>query len=156
VYINRKLNFFPEAMLSSSLSQVMFLVQSICVCFPFYPQGNDVLETHGLVPPTLTIVPNMLLQSRQQLMKALQKAEAEVTQSVPSDNTLYDCGSISGRSGFDPRQVQRICPLASVSRPALGLTQPLVQWVLEVLSPELKRGRVVTLTTHPIYCRGQE
>jgi methylaspartate ammonia-lyase len=32
-------------------------------------------------------------------------------------------------------------PLASVSRPALGLTQPPVQWVPGVLSPELKRGR---------------
>jgi hypothetical protein len=36
-----------------------------------------------------------------------------------------------------------------VSRPALGSTQPPVQWVPGVLSPELKRGRGVTLTTHP-------
>jgi alkanesulfonate monooxygenase SsuD/methylene tetrahydromethanopterin reductase-like flavin-dependent oxidoreductase (luciferase family) len=55
----------------------------------------------------------------------------------------------TGRSGFDPRQGQRIFPLASVSRPALGPTQPPVHWVLGVLSPELKRGRGVTLTTHP-------
>jgi hypothetical protein len=40
-------------------------------------------------------------------------------------------------------------PLASVSRPALGPTQPPVQWVAGVLSPGLKRGRGVTLTTHP-------
>jgi hypothetical protein len=39
------------------------------------------------------------------------------------------------RSGFDPWQGQRIFPLASVSRPALGPTQPSVQWVLGVLSP---------------------
>jgi hypothetical protein len=40
--------------------------------------------------------------------------------------------------------------LASVSRPALGSTQPPVQWVPGVLSPGVKRGRRVTLTTHPI------
>jgi hypothetical protein len=43
-----------------------------------------------------------------------------------------------------------------VSRPALGPTQPPVQWVPGVLSPGLKRGRGVTLTTHPIYCWGRE
>jgi hypothetical protein len=31
----------------------------------------------------------------------------------------------------------------------IGLTQPPIQWVPEVLSPGLKRGRGVTLTTHP-------
>jgi hypothetical protein len=41
------------------------------------------------------------------------------------------------------------CPVASVSRPGLGSTQPPVQWIPGVLSPGLKRGRGVTLTTHP-------
>jgi hypothetical protein len=36
-----------------------------------------------------------------------------------------------------------------VSRPALGPTQPPVQWVPGVLSPGVKRGRGVTLTTYP-------
>jgi hypothetical protein len=54
----------------------------------------------------------------------------------------------TGLSRFDPRQRQRIFPLTSVSRPALGPTQP-VQWVPGVLSPGVKRGRGVTLTTHP-------
>jgi len=36
-----------------------------------------------------------------------------------------------------------------VSRPAMGPTQPPVQWVPGVLSPGVKRGRRVTLTTHP-------
>jgi len=44
---------------------------------------------------------------------------------------------------------KRIFPLASVSRPALGPTQLPVQWVLGVISPGVKRGRGVTLTTHP-------
>jgi hypothetical protein len=42
-----------------------------------------------------------------------------------------------------------IFPVASVSRPALWPTQPPVQWVPGVLSPGLKRGRGVTLTTQP-------
>jgi hypothetical protein len=56
---------------------------------------------------------------------------------------LYQCWT-TGRSGFDPRRGQRIFPLSSVSRPALGPTQPSVQWV-----PGVKRGRDVTLTTLP-------
>jgi hypothetical protein len=58
--------------------------------------------------------------------------------------------------GLDDRAIEvrypagaRISPLTSVSKPALGPTQPPVQWVPGVLSPGLKRGRGVTLTTHP-------
>jgi hypothetical protein len=58
--------------------------------------------------------------------------------------------------GLDDRAIEVRPPaeakglLASVSRPALGPTQLPVQWVLGVLSQGLKRGRSVTLTTHPI------
>jgi hypothetical protein len=45
----------------------------------------------------------------------------------------------------------RIFPPASVSRPVLRSTQPAIQRVERVLSPGAKRGRDVTLTTHPIY-----
>jgi hypothetical protein len=49
--------------------------------------------------------------------------------SIVSDYTgPGDLGSISGRG-------DRIFPLASVSRPALGPTQLPVQWVPRVLSP---------------------
>jgi hypothetical protein len=54
-----------------------------------------------------------------------------------------DPGSILGKG-------ERIYPLASVSRPALGSTQPTVQWVPGVLSPGAKRGQGMTLSTHPI------
>jgi hypothetical protein len=50
---------------------------------------------------------------------------------------------------FDPRQGQRIFLLAPASRQALRLTQPPIQWVPGVLSGGVKRGRGVTLTTHP-------
>jgi hypothetical protein len=51
--------------------------------------------------------------------------------------------SIECGYGLDDRVIEirkRIFPLASVSRPALGLTQPPVQWVPGVLSqsPEIE------------------
>jgi hypothetical protein len=51
---------------------------------------------------------------------------------------------------FDPLQRHRIFPLPSASRPALGPTQPPVQWVPGALCPGVKRGRDVMLTTHPL------
>jgi hypothetical protein len=61
--------------------------------------------------------------------------------SVVSDYGLDDRGSIPDRGrGF--------FSLAFASRPALGPTQPPVQWVPRVLSPGVKRGRVLMLTTH--------
>jgi hypothetical protein len=55
--------------------------------------------------------------------------------------------SVSIMSGYGLDE--RACPLASVSRLALGPTQPAVQWVLGVLSPGVKRSRGMTLTIHP-------
>jgi hypothetical protein len=59
----------------------------------------------------------------------------------------------TGRPGFDPRQTPGIFPLTYASRPALGPTQPPVQWVPGALSAGVKRGRGVTLTTHPLLVR---
>jgi hypothetical protein len=53
-----------------------------------------------------------------------------------------------GDRGLIPGRGEWTFPVTSVSRPALGSTQPPVQWVPGVLSPGLKRGRGVTLTTH--------
>jgi hypothetical protein len=69
---------------------------------------------------------------------------AEVAQALLCLTTQW----MIGRSGFDPRQGQGIFPLSSVSRSVLGPTQPPVQWVPGVLSPRVKRGLGVTLTTH--------
>jgi hypothetical protein len=65
-------------------------------------------------------------------------------------------GWTTGRSGFDPRQGQRIFPLTSVSIPALSPTQPPVQWAPGVLSPGQSAAGVWRWPFTPIYCWGQE
>jgi hypothetical protein len=62
--------------------------------------------------------------------------------SIMSDYGLND-------RAFEVRSPAEAKDLVSVSRPALGPSLPSVQWVPGVLSPGLKRGRGVTLTTHP-------
>jgi hypothetical protein len=59
--------------------------------------------------------------------------------------------------GLDDRAIEVRSPIRGeknvsrslLSRPALRPTQPPIQWVPTILSPGLKRGRDVTLTTHP-------
>jgi hypothetical protein len=65
-------------------------------------------------------------------------------------------GSIVSDYGLDDRAIGVRSPAGAedfssslVSRPALGPTQPPIQWVPGVLSPGVKRGRGVMLTTHP-------
>jgi hypothetical protein len=74
----------------------------------------------------------------------IRRFRSRVAQSVQCLTT----GWTTGRWRFDARQRRGIFPLASVSRPALGPTQPPVQWVLGFLSLGVKRGRGVTLTTY--------
>jgi hypothetical protein len=59
-------------------------------------------------------------------------------QLIMKSNVHIYYSTITLRSGFDSRRRQRIFPVASVSRPALGPTQPPVQWIPGVLSPGVK------------------
>jgi hypothetical protein len=70
------------------------------------------------------------------------------TNRVSSVSTLSDYG-LDGR-GSIPRHRQRIFPLTSEPRPALGPTQPPVQWVPGALCPGVKGGRGVMLTAQPL------
>jgi hypothetical protein len=54
-----------------------------------------------------------------------------------------------------PAEAKGFFSPAFVSRPAISPTQPPVQWEPGSF-PGVKRGWGVTLTTHSIYCRGQE
>jgi hypothetical protein len=51
---------------------------------------------------------------------------------------LYFSGARAGRPGFNSRQGQEIFLYSTASRPALGLTQPPVQWMPGALSPGVK------------------
>jgi hypothetical protein len=65
--------------------------------------------------------------------------------------TQYSIWIRAGRPGYRssiPDIGERTFFLASVFGQAQGPTQPPVHWVPGVLSPGLKRGRGVTLTTH--------
>jgi hypothetical protein len=108
------------------------------------PLGPNILKP--LFSKTLSLC--FSLNVRGQILHPYKTTGSRVSSgSIVSDYGLDD--RAIGRSGFDPRQGQRSFPLASMSRPALGPTQPPVQWVLEVLSPGVKGGRGVMLTTHP-------
>jgi hypothetical protein len=78
----------------------------------------------------------------------LSKASCIVVGRVAQTVYCLATGCTTGRSRFNPRQRRNYFSLASVSRPALGPTQPPVQWVPGVLSTGVKRSRGVTLTTH--------
>jgi hypothetical protein len=73
-----------------------------------------------------------------------------------SVSILSGCRLDDQQLRFDCWQRQRIFPITSVSRPALGPTQPSVQCVPGVLSQGLKHGRGMTLTTHPHLVLGRE
>jgi hypothetical protein len=64
--------------------------------------------------------------------------------SEPGELSRYSDGLQAGRLGFDSRQGQDFS-VSIASRPALGPTQSLIQWVSGALSPGVKR-RGVNLT----------
>jgi hypothetical protein len=55
----------------------------------------------------------------------------------------------TGRPGCDPPQGQMVFLIAPAFRLALRPTHNPIQWVPGALSPGVKRGQGVTLTTHP-------
>jgi hypothetical protein len=73
-------------------------------------------------------------------------ADAERTGVAQSVQCLTTDWAAGVRSLADAKDF----PLTSVSRPNLKPTQTPIQWVTVVLSPEVKRGRSVTLATHSI------
>jgi hypothetical protein len=103
----------------------------------------------------------------------VQDWNTEILKTMSAHESLYLCTSVRGLlssgepgssvsmvSGYGlhdraikvrfPAEAKGFFSLTSVFRPALGLTKPPVHWVPGVLSAELKRGRGVTLTIHPI------
>jgi hypothetical protein len=80
---------------------------------------------------------------------ALCIAEVYKSEMGSSVSIVFGYGMNNQKIEVRSRQRQWIFPLASASRPALGPTQLPVQWVAGALSPGLKCGRGVTLTTHP-------
>jgi hypothetical protein len=70
------------------------------------------------------------------------------TSSPPSASMACSGTALQGDRGSIPGRGKGFF-LYPVSIPALGPTQPPVQWVPGVISPGIKRGRGVTLTTHP-------
>jgi hypothetical protein len=72
---------------------------------------------------------------------------------IPVEKPASSVSIVSGY-GLDDRAIDVRTPagakdFSSVSRPALGPTQPPVQCLPGVLSPGVKRGRGVTVTTNP-------
>jgi hypothetical protein len=63
---------------------------------------------------------------------------------------------MTGRSGFDTRPRRKDISSNLCVKPALGPTQPPVQWVPRVLSPGQSAAGAWRWPLTPIYCRGQE
>jgi hypothetical protein len=88
-----------------------------------------------------------LYECKIQNCSAMQKQVFQHSYRVSCVAQLVQClatGWTTGHGGSIPGRGDRIFPLASVSTPARGPTQPPVQWV-----PGVKSGRGVTLTIQP-------
>jgi hypothetical protein len=101
---------------------------------------------------TVSIILNRRIHpvDRTQNYLLLKRVVHIVTRSRGSSVSIVSCYGLDDRA-IEVRSPagEKICPLTSLSRPALGPTQPPAQWVPGVLSPGVKRGRDMTLTTHP-------
>jgi hypothetical protein len=121
---------------------------SCCVCILYVSYSKECAEN--------TLITQESINPVKGKKRWMCNCSTRITVFLPGTVHSWEPGYLSqyndwlriGRPSFDPWQRQRIFPLASASRPALRPTQPTIQWVPGVLSPGVKRGRGVTLTTH--------
>jgi hypothetical protein len=108
--------------------------------------------TSSWISRMLSIVTNYSFQHKQNRIQhydpckkrnRLLKTVSRVAQSVQCLTTGWTAGVRSPTEAED--FYSTLC-----AQPALGPTQPPIQWVPGALSPGIKRGRGVMLTTHPI------
>jgi hypothetical protein len=72
-------------------------------------------------------------------VSGLRSQQIDIRYDPVAGKTLYSDWLGVGRPGFDSRQRQQIAHFSTSSRPALGSTQPPIQWVPGDISPDLKR-----------------
>jgi hypothetical protein len=102
-----------------------------------------------LLPARRNPAPNHLTRKNELASRWYSAHYKHVVSRVAQAVKCLATGWTTGRLRFHPGRGERIFPLASVSRPALGPTQSHVRWVTGAISPGVKRGRGVMLTTHP-------
>jgi hypothetical protein len=101
-------------------------------------------QSYLVFPPKSSVPPFLnTLQIFPVLVLLFSTERAGLAQSVQCLTTDWTAGIWSLTEAED-------FPLVSASRPALGPTQPTIQWVPGAFSPGVKRGRGVMLTTHPL------
>jgi hypothetical protein len=110
-------------------------------------QGYSLAETSGLLFPYQYSAPTSW-QVVRELNGSDKTPDTRVNGSEPGSSVSIVSGWL-GDGDSIPGRDKTIFPVASVSRPALGPTQPPVQCVPGVLSPGVKRGWGVTLITRP-------
>jgi hypothetical protein len=107
-------------------------------CYPDDGGSKDLWNVGKLLPDYTVLQPRTQQSSEWNAIKF---------SNVPGQLSQFRVWLRIWQPEFYPRQGQRIFLQAFASRPALGPSQPPIQWVPGVLSLGVKRGRSVTLTT---------